>query len=355
MAYIGKTPITGNFVKLDAISVVNGQAGYTMNNGGSAFTDYENVNQFLVSLNGILQAPTTSFTVSGSTLTFASNLATGDVIDFVIVLGNTLDIGTPSDATVTQAKTNFVSTSSAAGLQIKGDGTTDGTLQLNCSQNSHGVKLKSPAHSSAQSYTLTLPATAPSSGKALVTDGSGNLSFSTAGSLTKLASTTISSAVASVSFNSTYINSTYDNYRVIAYGLSTSADNQDIGLRMSVDNGSNFATHVGCFNYTHINASSENSTGSGSSRASIPLASDEEADNSGGTNFIIDLMNLNSTTQYKYASGLGTSNNQSNANYYAYRVHGYIASNTAVNFFKIFTEAGGNLDAGTITLYGYEK
>ena len=60
MAYIGKTPITGNFVKLDAISVVNGQAGYTMNNGGSAFTDYENVNQFLVSLNGILQAPTTS-------------------------------------------------------------------------------------------------------------------------------------------------------------------------------------------------------------------------------------------------------------------------------------------------------
>ena len=181
MAYIGKTPITGNFVKLDAISVVNGQAGYTMNNGGSAFTDYENVNQFLVSLNGILQAPTDSFTVSGSTLTFASNLATGDVIDFVIVLGNTLDIGTPSDATVTQAKTNFVSTSSSAGLQIKGDGTTDGTLQLNCSQNSHGVKLKSPAHSSAQSYTLTLPATAPQADKALITDGSGNLSFGDAG------------------------------------------------------------------------------------------------------------------------------------------------------------------------------
>jgi len=58
----------------------------------------------LVSLNGILQAPTTSFTVSGSTLTFVSNLATGDVIDFVILLGNVLDLGTPSDATVTNAK-----------------------------------------------------------------------------------------------------------------------------------------------------------------------------------------------------------------------------------------------------------
>ena len=104
MSYIGKQPITGNFVKLDAISVVNGQAAYTLNNGGSAFTNYDNVNQFLVSLNGVLQAPTDSFTVSGSTLTFASNLATGDVIDFVIVLGNTLDIGTPSNSTVTAAK-----------------------------------------------------------------------------------------------------------------------------------------------------------------------------------------------------------------------------------------------------------
>jgi len=104
MAYIGKTPVIGNFVKLDAISVVNGQAAYTMQNASVNFTSYENVNQFLVSLNGILQAPTDSFTVSGSTITFASNLVTGDVINFIIVLGNTLDIGTPSDNTVSTAK-----------------------------------------------------------------------------------------------------------------------------------------------------------------------------------------------------------------------------------------------------------
>ena len=36
--YIGKSPVIGNFVKLDAISVVNGQAAYTMQNGGSNFT-----------------------------------------------------------------------------------------------------------------------------------------------------------------------------------------------------------------------------------------------------------------------------------------------------------------------------
>ncbi len=103
MAYIGKEPIVGNFQKCDAITVVNGQAAYTLQVSSTNVVP-ESANHMLVSLNGILQAPVTSFTVSGSTLTFASNLATGDVIDFVILLGNVLDLGTPSDNTVTTAK-----------------------------------------------------------------------------------------------------------------------------------------------------------------------------------------------------------------------------------------------------------
>ena len=122
MAYIGKTPVLGNFVKLDAITVVNGQAAYTMQNGGVNFTSYDNVNQFLVSLNGILQSPTDSFTVSGSTLTFASNLSTGDVIDFVMVLGNTLDVGTPSDNTVSLAKLTATGTKDSTTF-LRGDNT----------------------------------------------------------------------------------------------------------------------------------------------------------------------------------------------------------------------------------------
>jgi hypothetical protein len=122
MAYIGKQPVIGNFVKLDAISVVNGQASYTMQNGGANFTAYANVNQFLVSLNGILQSPTTSFTVSSSTITFASNLQTGDVIDFIIVLGNTLDVGVPSDNTVSLAKLTATGTKDATTF-LRGDNT----------------------------------------------------------------------------------------------------------------------------------------------------------------------------------------------------------------------------------------
>ena len=158
MAYIGKSPQVGNYIKLDAITTSSTNT-YNLLNGGVAFVP-ESALHMLVSLNGVIQEPLTAFSVSGSTITFlpsSGTLSSSDSIDFILVLGNTLDIGTPSDSTVTNAKTNFVSTSSSAGLSIKGDGTTDGTLQLNCSQNSHGVKLPSPAHSAGQSYPLTLP------------------------------------------------------------------------------------------------------------------------------------------------------------------------------------------------------
>jgi hypothetical protein len=99
MAYIGREPQVGNFQVCDAISVVNGQAAYTMQ-VSSVNVSPETANHMLVSLNGVLQKPGSSFTVSGSTITFASNLVTGDVIDFIHILGSVLDLGTPSDDTV---------------------------------------------------------------------------------------------------------------------------------------------------------------------------------------------------------------------------------------------------------------
>ena len=103
MAYIGTKPTIGNFQICDAISVVNGQAAYTMQ-VGSVNVIPQSANHMIVSLNGVIQKPGSSFTVSGSTITFASNLATGDAIDFIQILGDVLDLGTPSDATVTAAK-----------------------------------------------------------------------------------------------------------------------------------------------------------------------------------------------------------------------------------------------------------
>jgi hypothetical protein len=103
MAYIGKTPTIGNFQVCDAISVVDAQAAYTMQ-VATVDVSPESANHMIVSLNGVIQKPTDAYTVSGSTITFASNLVTGDVIDFIQILGNVLDLGVPSDDTVSTAK-----------------------------------------------------------------------------------------------------------------------------------------------------------------------------------------------------------------------------------------------------------
>ena len=79
-------------------------------------------------------------------------------------------------------KINLISTSSVPSVEAKGDGSSDGYIQLNCSQNSHGIKLKSPPHSAGQSYTLTYPQSVVDGGF-MKTDSSGNLSFASASKL----------------------------------------------------------------------------------------------------------------------------------------------------------------------------
>lgn len=203
MSYIGKTPATGNFVKLDAITT-SATNTYNLLKDSVAFTP-ESANHMIVSLNGVIQAPSTAFSVSGSQITFipsSGTLSSSDSIDFILVLGNVLDIGTPSDDTVSAAKLktdsvieakiqddavtrdkiNAISTSSLPAFEAKGTaGQTDGYIQLNCEQNTHGIKLKSPPHSAGQSYTLTFPSTAPATDKFLQTNSSGVLSFADAG------------------------------------------------------------------------------------------------------------------------------------------------------------------------------
>jgi hypothetical protein len=82
----------------------------------------ETANHMLVSLNGVLQAPGSSFSVSGSTITFASNLVTGDVINFIHILGSVLDLGVPSDSTVSLAKLTATGTKDATTF-LRGDNT----------------------------------------------------------------------------------------------------------------------------------------------------------------------------------------------------------------------------------------
>ena len=99
MPYIGKAPLAGQFKKLDAITVVNNQAAYTMQYNSINFKP-ATAEQIIVSVNGVVQAPADAYTVSGSTITFSENLVTGDVIDFIVALGEVGNTVTPTDGSV---------------------------------------------------------------------------------------------------------------------------------------------------------------------------------------------------------------------------------------------------------------
>ena len=169
MSYIGKTPIQGNFQKCDAITTSSTNT-YNLLVDGVAVTPQSALN-CLVSLNGVIQSANSAYSISGSQITFipsSGTLTSDDVIDFIIILGDVGQFTTVTDDSISTAKIqndsvtidkiNLISTSSAPSLEAKGDGSSqDGYIQLNCSQNSHGVKIKSPPHSAGQSHTLVLP------------------------------------------------------------------------------------------------------------------------------------------------------------------------------------------------------
>ena len=102
MSYIGKEPIVGNFQKCDAITT-SSTATYNLTVSSVAVFP-ETTNNCIVSLNGVIQAPTSAYTISGSQIVFASSLTSSDVIDFILILGSVLSIGTPTDNTVSTAK-----------------------------------------------------------------------------------------------------------------------------------------------------------------------------------------------------------------------------------------------------------
>jgi len=102
MPFIGTQPEVGGYSVLDALTA-SATASYTLQLNSANFVP-NTANQLLVSLNGVIQKAGSSFTVSGSTLTFSSALTSSDSIDFILAMGEPLLIGTPSDGTVTSAK-----------------------------------------------------------------------------------------------------------------------------------------------------------------------------------------------------------------------------------------------------------
>ena len=98
MPYVGRENITGEFIKLDAITT-SATNTFNLLRNGAAFAP-GTTEQCIVSVNGVTQAPQDAFNISGSQIVFTETLSANDVIDYILVMGSALSSGVPSTGSV---------------------------------------------------------------------------------------------------------------------------------------------------------------------------------------------------------------------------------------------------------------
>jgi len=141
VAYIGVNPTSGQYSILDDISSgFNGSTTtFNLTSGGTAVVPQTDANA-LISISGVVQY-TSAYAISGSTITFSSAPLSTDTFSGR-VLGNSKDIGVPTDGTVSSSSLsstffmengqtfNNVSIASGKNAMAVGTITISGTLTI---------------------------------------------------------------------------------------------------------------------------------------------------------------------------------------------------------------------------------
>ena len=127
MPYIGRDLSQGNYLKLDDItSQFDGsKVSFNLTAGGSAFFPGSSM-ALMVSLGGILQEAESAYTIDQSSIEFASAPASG-LKCFLIVLGTSIGVSVPADASVTLAKLAESAKDRLSSVGIQSGGVTIGT------------------------------------------------------------------------------------------------------------------------------------------------------------------------------------------------------------------------------------
>ena len=102
MPYVGRDLSIGDR-KILSVSGSTPATTYTLQN---ASVDYypSAAQNLIVSVGGVIQAPITSYTITGATIDFLGVSVAAANIDFIVAQGENVDVGTPSDGTVSTAK-----------------------------------------------------------------------------------------------------------------------------------------------------------------------------------------------------------------------------------------------------------
>lgn len=156
----------------------------------------------------------------------------------------------------------------------------------------------------------------------------------------KIATTTLGSAAATVTFSS--ITGAYTDL-VLVYNGTNSDSNAGMRLQVNSDTGSNYSD-------TQLNGYS---SGTNSSRSSNATAADISFGTTVQTSSIANFMNYSNTTTYKTVlvrTGVAGASSAVRANVILWR------NTAAINAISIFRESGQTISTGsTFTLYGILK
>ena len=152
------------------------KTAYEANSDTNAFTDAEKTKLAGITAGagattfvGLSDTPANFSGAGGKTVKVNSGANALEFVDVVTPTQDIVDDTSPQLGGDLDVQAREINTSQSNGniklnpngsgaVEVKGDGSSNnGKLQLNCSQNSHGVKLESPDHSASQSYTIKLP------------------------------------------------------------------------------------------------------------------------------------------------------------------------------------------------------
>jgi len=214
------------------------------------------------------------------------------------------------------------------------------TLETNLIQPSTGTTLTLGASGD----TVTLP-----SGSTLDLSNT-TVSGFTSG-LTKLASTTVTTAVANVEFDSTYVGD-YSTYFLTISKFSAATDGYDLDIAFYNDSTKISLNH--CHNWKNMNDGTQNIGLGGSSLNHHRVVQDGEASDDKTAGLVWIVLNDDKKTEGGGAYGFGSTLNQ-NGSYYGYDSETIFTADYVLNKIQILDGGGSNIDSGTFTLYGVTK
>jgi hypothetical protein len=287
----------------------------------------------IVSLNGTIQKPggaNPSFTVSGSTITFASNLATGDVIDFIQILGDVLDLGVPSDATVTTAK---IGANAVTAAKLNND-IISGSTEL---------------------------ASEPADTDEFLVSDAGTLKridyshIKASPGLIKISRTDISSSPSTVAFNGVF-SSTYRNYFIIGSGINFASNSVQLRSRLGVgtayETGGYLSTVVsGSYAYNGSNAGGSNYQSTGNFILNEFTVTANQNDLSFFAYvFIPNIANMNTSF-----SGRSVAMQQDSGYMIGSSFQGQLVNNAQITDINFFPSSGNFGNTGEITVFGIKE